>query len=119
MSYLNSTDNLSFFSITENNIEISSYFSPIGDYSENRPNLSEILKFQDMIQNSKQKERNKESKKAEHTAWSIDSIERKIEIHFLNFVISFLNTNYVVACFGYPKFTFLKFSHSEKNKSFL
>ena len=53
MSYLNSTDNLSFFSITENNIEISSYFSPIGDYSENRPNLSEILKFQDMIQNSK------------------------------------------------------------------
>ena len=53
MSYLNSTDNLSFFSITENNIEISSYFSSIGDYSENRPNLSEILKFQDMIQNSK------------------------------------------------------------------
>ena len=51
MSYLNSTDNLSFFSITENIIEISSYFSPIGDYSENRPNLSEILKFQDMIQN--------------------------------------------------------------------
>ena len=33
----------------------------------------------------------------------------------MNFVISFLN-NCVVACFGYPKFTFLKFSHSEKIK---
>lgn len=52
MSYLNSTDNLSFFSMTENNIEVSSYFSSIGDYSENKPNLSEILEFQDMIQNS-------------------------------------------------------------------
>ena len=49
MSYLNSTDNLSFFSMTENNIEVSSYFSSIGDYSENKPNLSEILEFQDMI----------------------------------------------------------------------
>ena len=52
MSYLNSTINLSFFSMTENNIEVSSYFSSIGDYSENKPNLSEILEFQDMIQNS-------------------------------------------------------------------
>ena len=128
MSFLNSTDDFSIFSLSENNIEFTSKFPLIRDDSEIWPNLSEMIKVQDISQNryyiqriefkvtkKRGRGRNKESKKAEHTASSIDNIERKIQIHFLNFVISFLN-NCIEAYFGYPKFTFLNFSHSEKIK---
>ena len=45
MSYPNSTDNLSFFSITENNIEFPSKLPSIRDDSEIWPNYRKLLKF--------------------------------------------------------------------------
>ena len=128
MSFLNSTDDFSIFSLSENNIEFSSKFPPIRDDSEIWPNLSEMIKVQDISQNryyiqriefkvtkKRGRGRNKESKKAEHTASSIDNIERKIQIHFLNFIIYFLN-DCVLTFFNEQKFTFLKFPYSEKIK---
>ena len=47
--------------------------------------------------NSKKKrglKRNKESKKAEHNIYSNDNITSKIQIHFLNFIVSFLNDSF-------------------------
>ena len=133
MSLLNLTDNLSIFSITENKIDVSSCLLSNRDDSEIWPNLTEVGEFQDIFQKiddiqridnviykfktakKRGRERNKESKKDEHTALSIDNIERKIQNHFLNFIISFLN-DCILAFFKFQKFTFLKFSHSEKIK---
>ena len=133
MSLLNLTDNLSIFSITENKIDVSSCLLSNRDDSEIWPNLTEVGEFQDIFQKiddiqridnviykfktakKRGRERNKESKKDEHTALSIDNIERKIQNHFLNFIISFLN-DCVLAFFKFQKFTFLKFSYSEKIK---
>ena len=103
------------------------------DDSEIWPNLTEVGEFQDIFKKiddiqridnviykfktakKRGRERNKESKKDEHTALSIDNIERKIQNHFLNFIISFLN-DCVLSFFKFQKFTFLKFSYSEKIK---
>ena len=72
-----------------------------------------VKKFK--ITKKRGKPKNKESKKAEHNALSIDNIERKIQIHFFNFIVSFLN-DCVHTFFGYKKFTFKKFPYSEKIK---
>jgi len=37
------------------------------------------------------KKRYKESKKAEHTAFAPENIITKIQVHYLNFIVSFLN----------------------------
>ena len=57
----------------------------------------------------------KESKKAEHNDWSIDNITSKIQIHYLNFIVSFLN-DCVFSYFGKKKFSFININHKEKSK---
>ena len=57
----------------------------------------------------------KESKKAVHNDWSNDNITSKIQIHYLNFIISFLN-DCVFSFFGKKKFTFLNIDYKEKSK---
>lgn len=132
---LNITDNSSNFSLMENNFQIPSDSFSINEGSEIRPILSDIFELEDIIKNmcvediqrmpnitnifkttkKRGRGKNKESKKAEHNALSIDNIERKIQIHFLNFIIYFLN-DCVLSFFNKQKFTFLKFPYSEKIK---
>ena len=57
----------------------------------------------------------KESKKAKHNDRSIDNITSKIQIHYLNFIVSFLN-DCVVSYFGKKKFSFININHKEKSK---
>ena len=57
----------------------------------------------------------KESKKAVHNDWSNDNITSKIQIHYLNFIISFLK-DCVFSFFGKKKFTFLNIDYKEKSK---
>ena len=79
------------------------------------------------IQNSKPKFKSELSKKKRgrptitnkgkivHSSSSIDNIISKIQIHFLNFLISFIN-DLIKGFYGYQKFEFLNFSHKEKSK---
>ena len=57
----------------------------------------------------------KESKKAVHDDWSNDNITSKIQIHYLNFIISFLN-DCVFSFFGKKKFIFKNIDYKEKSK---
>lgn len=57
----------------------------------------------------------KESKKAVHNDWSNDNITSKIQIHYLNFIISFLN-DCVFSFFGKKKFNFKNIDYKEKSK---
>ena len=79
------------------------------------------------LQNSKPKFKSELSKKKRgrptitnkgkivHSSSSIDNIISKIQIHFLNFLISFINDS-IKGFYGYQKFEFLNFSHKEKSK---
>ena len=57
----------------------------------------------------------KESKKAVHNDWSNDNITSKIQIHYLNFIISFLK-DCVFSFFGKKKFIFKNIDYKEKSK---
>jgi hypothetical protein len=80
-------------------------------------NLSRIFR----IQPAKKKrgpKKHKKSKKAEHTDWDKDNITTKIQIHYFNFIISFLNDCVSVPTFlGKKRIKFLKINHKEKSKS--
>ena len=80
-------------------------------------NLSYIFR----IQSAKKKrgpKKHKVSKKAEHTDWDKDNITSKIQIHYFNFIISFLNDCAKVPSFlGKKRKKFLNFNHKEKSKS--
>ena len=79
------------------------------------------------LQNSKPKFKSELSKKKRgrptitnkgkivHSSSCIDNIISKIQIHFLNFLISFINDS-IKGFYGYQKFEFLNFSHKEKSK---
>ena len=61
----------------------------------------------------------KESKKAEHTAFAPENIITKIQVHYLNFIVSFLN-DCVLNTLGDEKtkeFSFLSFNYKEKSNS--
>ena len=55
------------------------------------------------------------NKKREHSASSIDNIISKIQTHFLNFVICFVNDS-IKGFFKYQKYKFIKFNYKEKSK---
>ena len=54
-------------------------------------------------------------RKKEHSSSDMDNIIRKIQIHFLTFIISFLNDS-VKEYYKEQEITFLNFSHKEKSK---
>ena len=54
-------------------------------------------------------------RKTEHSSASTDNIIFKIQTHFLNFIISFINDS-VKGFFKYQKYKFANFSHKEKSK---
>ena len=56
--------------------------------------------------------KHKESKKAEHTDWDKDNVTSKIQIHYLNFIFSFLND-----CAREKKIKFLNINYQEKSKA--
>ena len=65
------------------------------------------------------KKRYKESKKAEHTAFAPENIITKIQVHYLNFIVSFLN-DCVLNILGEEKtkeFSFLNFNYKDKLNS--
>lgn len=81
----------------------------------NRINNSKINFRIESLKKKRGKKRNEGSKKAEHTSWSIDNIIVKVQTHFLNFLISFIND----CAHSFPKYQkniFLKFDRGEKNK---
>ena len=78
-------------------------------------NKDKIIFKTEKLQKKRGRKRNKESKKDEHTSWSIDNIIVKVQAHFLDFMISFLND----CVHSFPenqKQTFLKFNLAEKKK---
>jgi len=78
-------------------------------------NKGRIIFKTEMLQKKRGRKRNKESKKDEHTSWSIDNIIVKVQAHFLDFMISFLND----CVHSFPetqKYTFLKLDRGEKKK---
>ena len=60
--------------------------------------------------------RKKKSEKVPHGNKSFDNIQRKIQVHFLNFVISFCN-DALKYYFKNSSFSFKKINQKEKNKS--
>ena len=54
-------------------------------------------------------------RKRAHLSTDVDNIISKIQVHFLNFMISFINDS-INGFFKYQKFKFLNFSHKEKSK---
>ena len=54
-------------------------------------NKDKIIFKTENLQKKRGRKRNKESKKDEHTSWSIDNIIVKVQAHFLDFMNSFLN----------------------------
>ena len=78
-------------------------------------NKDKIIFKTELLQKNRGRKRNKESKKDEHTSWSIDNIIVKVQAHFLDFMISFLND----CVHSFPetqKYTFLKLDRGEKKK---
>ena len=58
---------------------------------------------------------NKESKKQEHTASDPDNIKRKIQVHFLTFIVSLINDCLRTFCLD-DKISFLNFDYNKKAK---
>ena len=58
---------------------------------------------------------NKESKKQEHTASDPDNIKRKIQVHFLTFIVSLINDCLRTFCLD-DKISFLNFDYKKKEK---
>ena len=88
--------------------------------NELSPNNNFNIKIKDIFviehcQKKRGRKQNKESKKERHTSSSDDNILRKIQTHFLNFIISFLN-DCVLNIFKNQKFTFLNFEYGKKSK---
>ena len=54
-------------------------------------------------------------RKRAHLSTDVDNIISKIQVHFLNFMISFVNDS-IKGFFKNQKFKFLNFSHKEKSK---
>ena len=76
--------------------------------------LKYIPKKRGRKSSNKNGQKNKKNKK-EHTADDWDNNLRKIQVHFLNFIISILND--VIHGYSTKKgLTFLKFGHSDKKK---
>jgi hypothetical protein len=78
-------------------------------------NKDKIIFKTEKLQKKRGRKRNKESKKDEHTSLSIDNIIVKVQAHFLDFMISFLND----CVHSFPetqKYTFLKLDRGEKKK---
>ena len=78
-------------------------------------NKGRIIFKTEKLQKKRGRKRNKTSKKAVHTSWSIDNIIVKVQAHFLDFMISFLN-DCVNSFPENPKYTFLKLDRAEKKK---
>ena len=61
--------------------------------------------------------KHKESKKAEHTDWDKDNITTKIQIHYFNFIISFLNDCAPCSFLGEKRIKFLNINQEYKKKA--
>ena len=81
-------------------------------------NLGKIFK----IESAKKKrgpKKKKETKKAEHNAWAKENIISKIQRHYLNFIVSFLNDS-ILSILGEKKrkiIFFLNINNKIKSKS--
>jgi hypothetical protein len=134
-------DNFSNFPGIESNYEDSSNLSQINNIFDLRPPLLSLNEDEDesekLLYYSKQNsernnnsrhhifttetvkkkrgiKRNKDSKKAEHSIYSNDNITSKIQIHFLNFIISFLND--CLLSFGTKELSFKNIDYKVKSK---
>ena len=120
-------DNLSLLSISEI-ICLSSSLSDIYKEDKSESNINLVTKESEKIANKKKKmfdikfsnkKRGKaaanEKKNSEHTSLSPDNILSKIQTHFLNFVIFFIN-DCILSFPLYKKIIFLKFEYKKKSK---
>ena len=105
-SYLNIFPNI----FNESNIMNSNLVNTLESENKKKPVF--------VVQNGKKK-RGKQSKgnnQKEHGAWDRDNIITKIQIHFLNFVIFFLN-DCILKFYKNRRINFKKFNHKEKRNS--
>ena len=81
-------------------------------------NLGEIFKIE-LAKKKRGPKKKKETKKAEHNAWAKENIISKIQRHYLNFIISFLNDS-ILSILGEKKrktIFFLNINNKIKSKS--
>ena len=81
-------------------------------------NLGEIFKIE-LAKKKRGPKKKKETKKAEHNAWAKENIISKIQRHYLNFIISFLNDS-ILSILGEKKrktIFFLNINNKVKSKS--
>ena len=78
--------------------------------------IKEITNRPHFIMGKKRGKPAEKKNKSEHLAWSRDNIIRKIQIHFLNFVISFLN-DCASIIFKKERINFKKFIYEKKRNS--
>ena len=81
-------------------------------------NLGEIFKIE-LAKKKRGPKKKKETKKAEHNAWAKENIISKIQRHYLNFIVSFLNDS-ILSILGEKKrkiIFFLNINNKIKSKS--
>ena len=81
-------------------------------------NLGEIFKIE-LAKKKRGPKKKKETKKAEHNAWAKENIISKIQRHYLNFIVSFLNDS-ILSILGEKKrktIFFLNINNKVKSKS--
>ena len=124
-----SKDNMSLYSNSNLNIFVKSQLNILNnnessliynnslktEESENK-NLNNKPVFITEIGKKKRGKEAKKKNKKEHRAWSRDNIISKIQIHFLNFVIFFLN-DCIHQILKNNRMNFKKFNYKEKSNS--
>jgi hypothetical protein len=103
-------DGLSLWNFDEN-----SYSLNISNENDKKHDNSKPIFKTELTKKKRGPIKIQESKNAEHNEWSYDNITSKIQVHYLNFIISFLN-DCVFSFFGKKKFTFLNIDYKEKSK---
>ena len=85
-------------------------------YESNNKSKKETPIFTTILRNKKRGRPNMHNRKRkEHCSSSFDNIISKIQTHYLNFLISFIN-DAIKSYFKQQKFEFLKLGHKEKSK---
>ena len=103
-------DGLSLWNFDEN-----SYSLNISNENDKKHDNSKPIFKTELTKKKRGPIKIQESKKAEHNEWSYDNITSKIQVHYLNFIISFLN-DCVNSFFGKKEFIFLNIDYKQKSK---
>ena len=77
--------------------------------------LNKTIDNQSKLRKKRGRHRLKNSSKSVHSSKDFDNLHRKIKVHFMTFLIDFLN-DALLAEYGFPSFTFKQKNYKSKNK---